>query len=281
MGCLSWLRDLFGLGNKPVGPAGSSCIDFDGIDPNDVELKNLARLISMTHPRGTEERWKEIEKQLRKDLCEKDEDWEEKKALSAKGLLTRTKKVYDGRKAYVDMPSADLAKLMKSFDLLIKGKEALSEEAGQEAGGGAEGAAKADGDAPGGEAEAAGDAAAAGGGGGGDATTPAEKTPAAGEETVPKKRKKKVEARDYGPEAMKLLSQRQRDSNDIREDGFEYGEVEPEAFFNLLYKLKYIHGHLWPPLHKKDKGGGGGGGTDHSADMGGDAEGGAPSKKKK
>eukprot|EP00613_Pedinella_sp_CCMP2098_P074785 CAMPEP_0171929004 /NCGR_PEP_ID=MMETSP0993-20121228/27235_1 /TAXON_ID=483369 /ORGANISM="non described non described, Strain CCMP2098" /LENGTH=451 /DNA_ID=CAMNT_0012568425 /DNA_START=86 /DNA_END=1444 /DNA_ORIENTATION=- len=238
MGCLSWLRDLFGLGNKPVGPAGSKCIDFDGIDPNDVETKNLARLISMTHPRGTEDRWKEVERQLRKDLCEKDEHWEDKKSLSAKGLLTRTKKVYELRKSHVDIPPPELAKLMKSFELLIRGKDAVNEDSGKEEFAGQ--AAKA----------AEGQAAV-----NGDAATP-EGANEAGVAILdgdadPKKNKKKKKARDYSADAMKLLSQEERASLDMREDGFEYGEVVPESFFALLYKLKYIHGHMWPPSHKK------------------------------
>ena len=61
------------------------------------------------------------------------------------------------------------------------------------------------------------------------------------------KKKRKNAIQDFGPEAMKQLSMAERAAKDMRAEGYEYGEVDPESLFQLLYRLKMILGHFWPP----------------------------------
>mmetsp|Transcript_61203 Transcript_61203/g.138469 ORF Transcript_61203/g.138469 Transcript_61203/m.138469 type:complete len:346 (-) Transcript_61203:196-1233(-) len=71
------------------------------------------------------------------------------------------------------------------------------------------------------------------------------------EEDAAKKKKKRKMLDDYSSHAMKELSQKQRAEMGIRDEGFEYGEIDPMAFFEFLFKLKTIHGHFWPPQRKR------------------------------
>lgn len=146
MGCFSYLRDkiwhMFGWNRKKVGPAAETSMDFPGIDPKDLELKvilcadtavahlkciemhslfvlklifsfvkTLARLMSMVYPRGTEDRWKCLDERMRQELAEPGENWEEKKAYSAKALIAMSRKVN-----YISLcDSYSISKLHLSF----------------------------------------------------------------------------------------------------------------------------------------------------------------------
>ena len=220
MGCLSWFRELFaknlGIGTTAkVGPKAASEPDIPGID--DLELKSLARLMATKFPRGTSDRWRCVDEQLRKDLCEPGEDWEDRKGQSAKQLLGKAKKIYALRKDHVKIPATDAMKLTKLLDRLILGP---GEQAAAEA------------------TEV------------GAADAPAVEIGEEDEVGKQKKKKKKDkpgEARDYSCKALKQLSMDERSALDLRDEGFEFGEVDPESFLGLLYRLKVIHGHLWPP----------------------------------
>ena len=78
-------------------------VPIEGIPSDDPELATIARLISSSHRRGTEERWSQIDIETRKELThienkgknhgagEELPTWEDKKPLSAKYLMTKAR----------------------------------------------------------------------------------------------------------------------------------------------------------------------------------------------
>ena len=162
-----------------------------------------------------------MDEKLRQDLAPPGgPKWEEAKAFSAKALLTKSRKVYGCRKDHVKLPASDLAKYMKWMDRLLLGPGQHAEAVAAEVPPGAEAPGEASGEGEGGEAI---------------------------KEKAKKKVGEKKEDRDFSAAAMKQVSVTERTGLDLRDDGFEYGEVDLESFFSLLFRLKHIHGHLWPP----------------------------------
>ena len=217
-------------------------VPIEGIPSDDPELATIARLISSSHRRGTEERWSQIDIETRKELThienkgknhgagEELPTWEDKKPLSAKYLMTKARKIYALRREHVKIPAIELKKHMDRFNKLITVEESTEEKIA---------------------AAAAATAAA-------EAETAASGAAASGEKKKGEKKKKKGEkggekkkheaTLDFSPEAMKQVSMDERAALDMREDEYVYGEVQAKSFFELLYRLKMIHGYFWP-LH--------------------------------
>jgi hypothetical protein len=218
MGCLNWFWKLFGgpsaQHSAKVEPKASAAMDFEGIDPSDFELKCLARHLSRDFVRGTSDRWKRVDQQLRQDLAPPGAAWEDAKALSAKALLAKSRQVYALRRAHVHLPAAELATLMKGMDRLLLEPGEHSAVAGAKMHTFGE-----EGGAAGGAAAAAAPAA----------------PPATGDAAADEKKAKKGSVvvasgpRDYSAEAMKAVSVNERAALDLREEGFEYGEVRRQA----------------------------------------------------
>lgn len=208
--------------------------DFEGIPANKAELKIIARLMSDTYQRGAADRWPQIDVAARKELTiianatqkqKRGEDpptWEDRQPLKPKYLMKQACEVYALRRDHVQIPKEELQKLMHSLSRLLTVKES-------------------DGD----EKAVVSDAAAA--------ETAAAETAVNNDdedkkEPEKKRRKKRKNAiQDFSPDAMKQLSMAERAAKDMRAEGYEYGEVDPESLFELLYRLKMILGHFWPP----------------------------------
>jgi hypothetical protein len=154
-------------------------------------------------------------------------------------------KVYSLRKPYVELHEADSAKYMSKYDMAMLGVEAQAALAEEEVGGEDKDKAKE------GKNKVTPENVAVS-----KPVTPVPPAAASSEgkegdpkqaQPVVQKPKEKRPYRDYSNLAMKQLSMAERSEKGMRDEGYEHGEIEPAAFFNFLYKLKTIHGHMIPP----------------------------------
>lgn len=120
----------------------------------------------------------------------------------------------------MEIQEAEVSKYLARFDMMMIGPQAQAELAGVEDGANSQGT-----------------------------TVVNEKEDA----SQPPPQKPPKAPRDFSNGAMKALSMAERSERGMRDEGYEHGEIEPSAFFNLLYRLKAIHGHMLPMKKKPDK----------------------------